>query len=252
MGHYVYKYVHNDEIIYIGKNDTNLESRIKQHERERKFKKYLSSDIYYIELSNRAESKALEALLINKYKPKLNVVDVYETSSNLIQFVEPTWLRYCGQIKKEKSQNCVKKKEEGIRKIHIIPNNFQENHLEDLKWIYDNRDNVIVKENYVYLKSKRDDLAMHYCIESYTLLPSGKKTKVQWAGLPIFGSATHTAGSEDYLYRGRVNEFEEFIRCFETIPLCCESIDWDDAYDVDSEERIEITYTSRFRKPEWI
>jgi hypothetical protein len=31
MGHYVYKYVYNNEIIYIGKNDTDLENRIYQH-----------------------------------------------------------------------------------------------------------------------------------------------------------------------------------------------------------------------------
>ena len=27
---------------------------------------------------------------------------------------------------------------------------------------------------------------------------------------------------------------------------------WDDAFDIDSEERSEITYTDRFRKPEWL
>ena len=27
---------------------------------------------------------------------------------------------------------------------------------------------------------------------------------------------------------------------------------WDDAYDIDSEERAEITYTDRFPKPNWI
>ena len=27
---------------------------------------------------------------------------------------------------------------------------------------------------------------------------------------------------------------------------------WDDAYDIDSEERAEITYTDRFQKPEWL
>lgn len=27
---------------------------------------------------------------------------------------------------------------------------------------------------------------------------------------------------------------------------------WDDAYDIDSEERSEITYTDRFPKPEWL
>lgn len=27
---------------------------------------------------------------------------------------------------------------------------------------------------------------------------------------------------------------------------------WDDAYDIDSEERMEITYTDRFNKPDWL
>lgn len=27
---------------------------------------------------------------------------------------------------------------------------------------------------------------------------------------------------------------------------------WDDAYDIDSDERVEIKYTDRFRKPEWL
>ena len=27
---------------------------------------------------------------------------------------------------------------------------------------------------------------------------------------------------------------------------------WDDAYDIESEERSEIAYTGRFRKPEWL
>ena len=27
---------------------------------------------------------------------------------------------------------------------------------------------------------------------------------------------------------------------------------WDDAYDIDSEERAEIKYTDRFRKPDWL
>ena len=56
MASYVYKYVYKDEIVYIGKNDTDLVTRIKQHQQETKFQPYLLSDIYYIELSNKAES----------------------------------------------------------------------------------------------------------------------------------------------------------------------------------------------------
>lgn len=90
MGNYVYKYVFDNQIIYIGKNDTNLQERIIAHQREEKFKPYIESDIYYIEVKNKAESSGLEKLLINKYKPLLNIVDKYETTSD-IQFEEPEW-----------------------------------------------------------------------------------------------------------------------------------------------------------------
>ena len=78
MGYYVYKYVLDNQIIYIGKNDTNLQDRIIQHQREEKFKPYMEADIYYIELKNKAETSGLEKLLINKYKPILNIVDKYK------------------------------------------------------------------------------------------------------------------------------------------------------------------------------
>ena len=90
MGYYVYKYVLDNQIIYIGKNDTNLQDRIIQHQREEKFKPYMEADIYYIELKNKAETSGLEKLLINKYKPILNIVDKYKTTSD-IQFEEPEW-----------------------------------------------------------------------------------------------------------------------------------------------------------------
>lgn len=78
MSHFVYKYVINNEIVYIGKNDTNLHNRICQHNDNRADKLYQARDnphtkIFYIQLANRAESDGLETLLINKYKPKFNI-----------------------------------------------------------------------------------------------------------------------------------------------------------------------------------
>lgn len=110
MGYYVYKYVYDGEIVYIGKNDTNLKNRIKQHEKEEKFQPYLSSVIYFIELANKAESKAIETFLINKYKPSLNVADKYESISDFLEFTEPEWKEY--GIKKVEYNI---KKEEDIR-----------------------------------------------------------------------------------------------------------------------------------------
>ena len=56
MGHYVYKYVLGDEVIYIGKNDTDLVSRINSHNYDsldaRAQGDLQQAKIYYIELVN--------------------------------------------------------------------------------------------------------------------------------------------------------------------------------------------------------
>lgn len=87
MGHYVYKYVYDDEIIYIGKNNTKLETRINQHKLEDKFKPYLDSDIYYIELANETMSDVVESELIRRYRPRLNGAKMSEWCG--LDFQEP-------------------------------------------------------------------------------------------------------------------------------------------------------------------
>lgn len=86
---YVYKYVWNGDIIYIGKNDTDLVTRISQHSKEHKFKPYLNAEVYYGILKNSSESDMMERLLINKYKPILNVSCKKDGLS--IVFEEPEW-----------------------------------------------------------------------------------------------------------------------------------------------------------------
>lgn len=123
MGHYVYKYVYDGEVVYIGKNDTDLISRINQHKLEEKFKQYMSSYIYYIELENKYDTDIMETLLINKYLPKLNIAKKAEFKSE-INFVEPEWKRYFeedfrkptikgNEVRNEKiSQRALKKRKE--------------------------------------------------------------------------------------------------------------------------------------------
>lgn len=90
----VYKYIYKDSIIYIGKTDSSLKQRIKEHSKEEKFYKYLSDvKIYFIKLRNKAETSFMETYLINKYKPVLNVTDVYDGDSG-INIDEPEWIEY--------------------------------------------------------------------------------------------------------------------------------------------------------------
>lgn len=105
--HGLYKYVTTDtnEIIYIGKTNSNFESRIKQHakgkETDSKFLEYISkTKVFIAELPNRTETDILEKALINKYKPILNAQDKFESKSNYINIIEPEWKEY-SEYKKE-------------------------------------------------------------------------------------------------------------------------------------------------------
>lgn len=103
MGHYVYKYVKAGEIVYIGKNDTNLADRIYQHKLEEKFIPYADADVYYIELANAIMSDVVESELIRRYKPKLNKAKMSDWSG--IPFTEPDW-----KLFKERKRNTERKR----------------------------------------------------------------------------------------------------------------------------------------------
>jgi hypothetical protein len=96
MRYFVYKYTYNNEIIYIGKTD-DIDRRIREHASgqglEEKFLPYLDSvEIHYHECCNEVEMSALERLLINQYKPVLNVVDIVAGDATV--FIELSWARY--------------------------------------------------------------------------------------------------------------------------------------------------------------
>ena len=77
-GHYVYKYVYNDEVIYVGKTDRNLVSRLNAHGKkgdnipESAFNEINNSTIYYSRLQSATQSDLYETELIRRYKPKYN------------------------------------------------------------------------------------------------------------------------------------------------------------------------------------
>ena len=98
MGHYVYKYVFNGEIIYIGKCDSDLDQRLGQHGKsgDNIDKKYWddinASDIYYCTLANATMSDVVESELINSHKPKCNTAKMSDWDG--LKLPEPNWKKY--------------------------------------------------------------------------------------------------------------------------------------------------------------
>lgn len=70
--YYIYKYVENNKIIYIGKT-VNLKQRIYQHSIEKKFMEHPNASIYFFECASEADMTIYEIYYIYKYKPELNV-----------------------------------------------------------------------------------------------------------------------------------------------------------------------------------
>lgn len=81
---YLYKDKRNGDFVYIGKatgqRGIELSARIKAHAADGNFLPYLPYvEILLWEVTNKAEARGLELLLINEYKPVLNKADKYRS-----------------------------------------------------------------------------------------------------------------------------------------------------------------------------
>ena len=89
MDFFIYKYIENEEIVYIGQT-TDLIKRVQQHTKD-KLKNFHGS-IYYFKCENKTEMNSWEFFLIQKYHPKYNIV--FNDSSKNIDCTEPEWYLY--------------------------------------------------------------------------------------------------------------------------------------------------------------
>lgn len=92
MGFYVYKYVYQDKVVYIGQT-INLDNRIKAHSQEIRF--YGLQEVYYFECNNKLELDVNESFGIDYYKPVLNQTNnqIYLNHLELV-YKKPEWKRY--------------------------------------------------------------------------------------------------------------------------------------------------------------
>lgn len=173
MGHYVYKYVYNGKIIYIGKTDSNLDTRINQHKLEDKFKPYLKSDIYYIELANAIMSDAVESELIRRYKPALNIAKMSDWDG--LEFIEPEWKLFVPCDKKKTRPS----KRDKLRKLYKRLNKEKTYELMAQYYCVKMLENISsVKEDdssyEIEIPISPDDNEFEHCIPPYILVDNGK------------------------------------------------------------------------------
>lgn len=100
MSNYIYKYIRNNEIIYIGKT-INLTRRHKEHLKEDKFKQ--SDELWYFTCKNKHLMDVYEIAFINKYHPILNIADNYNNINFDVE--EPEWIKYNKNINIVKNNN---------------------------------------------------------------------------------------------------------------------------------------------------
>lgn len=160
IGHYVYRYKHNDKIIYVGRT-TRLSKRIQEHSKEQNFCEYCKNsninydnlNIEYVELPNKAEEKIVELICINKYKPILNTDSKYESTYTSIEvLLKKEWQIY---TKDFDILNKVNKKKQQ-KTIIISQKDMDAMILEwctmrlSIEWLEQNKGNNTIIKNYTH------------------------------------------------------------------------------------------------------
>lgn len=90
--YYVYKYVQNNQIVYIGITN-NLDRRFKEHLKEDNLK---NSKIFYFSCNSKAVAENYEFFLINKYHPVFNTAK--QQKDFICDIIEPDWSLYSTEL----------------------------------------------------------------------------------------------------------------------------------------------------------
>ena len=107
-GNFVYRLIHNNEIIYIGKS-TQINVRLTHHLRDKDF-----DTVEVIQFDNEVDMCISEIYFINKYKPRLNKEFIYSDvkSMSLKELDSILWMNigyYTNYLNNENNENEIKK-----------------------------------------------------------------------------------------------------------------------------------------------
>ena len=117
--HGVYKYVYNNEVVYIGKTDAvnGFQNRINSHSKEHEL--FNKSKIYIHLCKDQTETDSLETILINAYKPVLNKAKLYEYEIIPPDLEWIAWETYMNNDKTIKLSDIISRLENGTNLIQI-------------------------------------------------------------------------------------------------------------------------------------
>lgn len=107
--YYIYKYYHDNELLYIGKTN-DLWNRYKQHKND--WERYDEINrIMYTVCNTKDDMDMMEKLLIRKYKPVLNKAELSDSTSLTITFEEPTFFIFTKEEIENRKKEDEKQKE---------------------------------------------------------------------------------------------------------------------------------------------
>jgi hypothetical protein len=120
---YVYRYTdkRTRDVVYIGKTNCSLKSRINAHKREEWFAPY-DCDVDFIKLSNEVETDSVEKFLINYYKPCINLKDKVPFVTKEINLEGLDWHPYEEYLELLKTNKARKEilKREALKQVEVL------------------------------------------------------------------------------------------------------------------------------------
>ena len=126
--YYIYKYISNNQIVYIGKTSRPVKQRIKEHSYEPPFQQLINTQIYYSTFDDEATCSIAEIHLIDKYKPSLNRQILPDKSGTRFDSYDFNWQEY-NDISVYEQQREIRvednRKEIGIQKLKEAINKIQ-------------------------------------------------------------------------------------------------------------------------------
>lgn len=87
QSYFIYKYIKDNKIIYIGKTKRPLNERVNEHKKDLP----KDCDIYYFECISEADMNIAELFLIDKYRPEYNKDCISDSIKTSFNYTEPEW-----------------------------------------------------------------------------------------------------------------------------------------------------------------